>query len=71
MVNIASVISSYGINGNDAFFAGIPIYAALYSNYDINQFISAYLTDDNAQAISVSCNVGGGGVTGGGGGGYG
>ena len=71
MVNMASVVSSHAVNGNDAFFAGIPIYAALYSNYDINQFILAYLTDENGDFISVSCNVGGGGVTGGGGGGYG
>jgi hypothetical protein len=55
MVNMASVVSSHAINGYEAFFAGMPISAALYSNYDINQFILAYLVDDNDQPISISC----------------
>ena len=37
------------------FFAGMQISASLYSNYDINQFILAYLVDDNDQPISISC----------------
>ena len=47
--------------GDVAFFAGLPPYIGTYVNLDINQFIVAYLTDENGQPINISCNVGGGG----------
>ena len=74
-VDIASVLTSFSTLGSEAFFAGLPIQVVQYlaslpgqgGDANINQFIASYLTDENGQAISVSCNVGGGGVTGGGG----